>query len=149
MHFHTAPPAHTCSLQQQPISGYQSCAPRTAHDAAQSLPAPQHQLCTLTAPVPATSASAPKEKSHLSHKYTTRHPHQFAGCRQDGWICACPGCAVRALSVLHVQNSFLLHLKVPEKIKQSHAFSLQTKFQEGTLRTKPTEPETHPKYRRS
>jgi len=68
---------------------------------------------------------------------------------QDGWICACPGCAVRALSVLHVQNSFLLHLKVPEKIKQSHAFSLQTKFQEGTLRTKPTEPETHPKYRRS
>lgn len=61
--------------------------------------------------------------------YLNTQPDTLANLQDVGRICACPGCTVRTVHVLHVQDSFLPHLKAPEKIKQSHSLPLQTNFQ--------------------
>lgn len=60
--------------------------------------------------------STSSNRSHFSPKYRSLQARclcQFWGCWQDGWICACPVCAVRTVSDL-----CQLQLKSPKKKKK-------------------------------
>lgn len=96
-------------------------------------------------------------RSHFSPKYRSLQARclcQFWGCWQDGWICACPVCAVRTVSDL-----CQLQLKSPKKKKKKelipfihspdHLSLVGGVAGRNTFRTDSRGLKTHPKHRRS
>lgn len=71
-------------------------------------------------------------KNHFSPKSTNIliEPHQFSDCWQDGWICACPVHSTRTAFDLHMEDSLLIHQKLPKernKRNWSHVLILPSK----------------------
>lgn len=111
------PPFQTSSSQAQ-IVRQKECCPSLLVD--QHMDAPQSLTARQQTARPPNSnhlCFCSNRKSHISPKSTNIHldPCQLSGCWQDGWFCACPVCT-RTASDLHVEDSLMLHLKLPEKI---------------------------------